>query len=166
MRSYSIPDSNWNKQRKGCNVIITRKITLLCLTFLSLLSFAGLTSAQELAIQGYSPVSYFSKGIAEKGNEAFSAEYKGSVYYLSSQAQKDLFVANPEQYTPRFGEYCPFSLQTGMRKAIDPTSFKIVGETLLLFHYSDELDAKSEWDKGNDSSQIEKATGEFVLIRF
>lgn len=122
--------------------------------------------AQELAIQGYSPVSYFTKGIAEKGNEAYAAEYKGSVYYLSSLSQKELFVADPENFTPRFGEYCPFSLKTGMRKTIDPTSFKVVGDTLLLFHYSDELDAKFEWNKTADGPQIDEAEGEFVLFTF
>ncbi|MFK7862642.1 MAG: YHS domain-containing (seleno)protein [Pseudohongiellaceae bacterium] len=142
------------------------KFTLRNLLFLTFLSAAGFASGQELAIQGYSPVSYFTKGIAEKGSEKFAAEYKESIYYLSSQDQKDLFVANPAKYAPRFGEYCPFSLQTGMRKAIDPTSFKIVGDTLLLFHYSDQLDAKLEWNKGEDNSQIEKANGEFVLFTF
>lgn len=138
-------------------------LAILLLTF-SAVSHSSF--AQDLAIQGYSPVSYFTKGIAEKGNEAYAAEHKGSVYYLSSLSQKELFIADPESFTPRFGEYCPFSLKTGMRKAIDPTSFKIVGNTLLLFHYSEELDAKLEWNKAADGPQIDEATGEFVLFTF
>jgi hypothetical protein len=105
-------------------------------------------------------VSYFTKGIAEKGDEAYAVEHKGSVYYLSSLAQKEIYIGDPESFTPRFGEYCPFSLKIGMRKAIDPESFKIVGDSLLLFHYSDELDAKSEWNRTADGPQIDKASGE------
>lgn len=121
---------------------------------------------QGLAIEGYSPVSYFTKGMAERGNEAFSATHEGSVYFLTSKEQLDMFTASPERYTPRFGEYCPYSLKTGMRKAIDPRRFKVVGDSLLLFHYSDELDAKSEWDKGDDNEQLFEAREEFVLFTF
>lgn len=122
--------------------------------------------AQNLAIEGYSPVSYFTKGIPERGNSAFSARHEGDVYYLTSETQRSLFIASPEKYLPKFGEYCPFSLKTGMRKAIDPTRFKVIGDSLLLFHYSDELDAKTEWDKGNDSEQLFKAGEEYVLFTF
>lgn len=145
------------------NRIFKNGLAVLLFTFIGV---SHSSFAQNLAIQGYSPVSYFTKGIAEKGNETYAVEHKGSVYYLSSTEQKAMFSADPESFTPRFGEYCPFSLKTGMRKAIDPESFKIVGDSLLLFHYSDELDAKSEWNKTEDGPQIDKASGEYVLFTF
>jgi len=140
--------------------------------FLSLIAlisgilFFDLATAQELAIEGYSPVSYFTKNVAERGNSEFQAEFKGKIYYLSSAEQVRLFNENPNKYTPRFGEYCPYSLTHGERLPIDPTNFKIIGDSLLLFHRSETIDGREEWNKGNESEQLEAATGEFVLFTF
>jgi len=124
------------------------------------------SAAQAPAIEGYSPVSYFTKNAAERGSPEFQAEYEGKIYYLSSDEQVALFNENPQKYVPRFGAYCPYSLAHGRRVEIDPASFKIVGGTLLLFHKSEQLDAREEWGKGDEDEQLEAATGEFILFRF
>ena len=92
-----------------------------------------------VAIQGYSPVSYFVAGRAERGNPQFSATHNNLLYYFTSEKQIALFKQNPDRYTPRYGEYCPYSLALGRKVGIDPTRFKIHNDQLLLFHSSIEL---------------------------
>lgn len=60
-------------------------------------------SADGVAIDGYSPVSYFSKGYAEKGRPDYAVEHQGVTYYLVDDQQVELFKADPDKYVPAFG---------------------------------------------------------------
>jgi len=64
------------------------------------------------AIGGYSPVSYFTKDIAERGSAEFAVEHEGNTYYLASAEQVELFTENPAKYRPRY-TVCPYSLTLG-----------------------------------------------------
>ncbi len=108
------------------------------------------------AIGGYSPVSYFTKNIAELGSPEFAVEHDGTVYYLASQEQVEIFAKNPNKYRPRHRS-CPYSLAFGKILPLDPTNFKIVGDNLLLFHLSDDENGLQLW---NDSK-----IGEDELMR-
>ena len=112
--------------------------------------------AQAPAIGGYSPVSYFTENKAERGSAEFAVEHDGRVYYLTSDEQITLFREDPDKYRPRYTA-CPYSLAYGMVLPLDPTNFKIIGDTLLLFHRSEEKDALLEWN----SSEL----GEEELLR-
>ena len=43
----------------------------------------------RIAVQGYSPVSYFEKGIAEMGSPEFAVTHDGTTYYLTSAEQAE-----------------------------------------------------------------------------
>ena len=58
------------------------------------------------AIGGYSPVSYFTKGIAEQGQVEFAVMYDGSTYLLASAEQVNLFNDNPTKYRPKYTSRC------------------------------------------------------------
>lgn len=121
--------------------------------------------SEHVAIEGYSPVSYFEKGIAEKGKSEFSVAYEGRTYYLSSEKQAGKFNRNPEKYKPLF-DVCPYSLKLGRNVSIDPTRFKIVDGNLLLFHNSEELDALKEWnEEGDDLRQLKEARKQHKALR-
>lgn len=121
----------------------------------------------NLAIEGYSPVSYFEKNLPEKGKPEFQSTYQGKVYYLASAEQLAKFAADPKRYAPVFGEYCPYSLALGRRVAIDPTRFEIVQGQLLLFHKSAELDSLKQWDQApNQDELLRRARAEYTLFRF
>lgn len=111
----------------------------------------------EIAIDGYSPVSYFEKGIAEKGDQKFNVQYEGKEYWFATESQKSAFVANPTQYLPAFGGACAFGHTIEKEFPVDPTSFKIVDGSLLLFLKNAEVDAKDLWDKEGDSACMLKA---------
>ncbi len=138
-------------------------ITLL----ISTMFWAGIAHANNLANQGYSVVSYFEKDKAEMGSPEFSVEHKGKHYWFTSSDQVDAFNTNPTRYIPVFAEFCPYSLSLGRMVAIDPTNFKIVGDRLLLFHRSDEMDGLKAWeDADNEKELLRRATGQFSLFEF
>ncbi|MEM1439275.1 MAG: YHS domain-containing (seleno)protein [Pseudomonadota bacterium] len=119
------------------------------------------------AIEGYSPVSYFTEYKAERGSPEFAVEHDGSVYYLTSEAQVDLFNANPDKYRPRH-KTCPYSLALGMVLPLDPTNFKVIDGYLLLFHRSDEKDALLEWNESELSVEelLRRADANLFLVKF
>ena len=122
-------------------------------------------SKSNIAIDGYSPVSYFEKGIAERGDPGFAVEHGGRVYYLASAGQAAKFSAAPEQYKPLF-DVCPYSLSLGRKVSIDPTRFKIVAGRLLLFHNSAELDALRAWnEKDDDLGQLNQARRNYGTLQ-
>ena len=125
------------------------KYALNSLTFILFTFAASLAAAQadgsQPAIDGYSPVSYFTENKAERGSPEFAVEHDGETYFLTSSEQVALFAEDPERYRPRY-KSCPFSLAYGMVLPLDPTNFKIIGGNLLLFHRSEEKDALIDWN--------------------
>mgnify|MGYP000356730748 CR=1 FL=1 len=124
---------------------------------------AGSSLPKNIGLHGYSPISYFEKNQAELGDMQFSYSYKGKMYYFASAGQVETFKADPMQYIPRYGEYCPYSLALGRRVGIDPTNFKIHDGQLLLFHNKIEL---STVDVDAQANIYEKADKEFLLLTF
>ncbi len=119
------------------------------------------------AIGGYSPVSYFIENKAEHGSPQFAVEHRGETYFLTSKAQIEIFEKNPDRYRPRH-RACSYSLAYGKVLPLDPTSFKIIGDTLLLFHVSEEKDALVDWNKSKLSQEemLRRADANIFLIEF
>ena len=117
----------------------------------------------NIAIQGYSAVSYFENNAAERGSADYQFEQGGRIYYFTSAAQLKAFMQAPSQFMPKYGEYCPYSLALGRRVAIDPTNFKIHDGELLLFHDSVELNSV---DVAEQRDVFERADRKFKLISF
>lgn len=120
-----------------------------------------------VAIGGYSPVSYFEDNAAVLGKREFAVAYQGEVYYLTSAEQVELFLANPQKFRPRY-QTCPFSLVNGKELPLDPTNFKVVGDSLLLFHRSENRDGLAGWNKSglSDEELLERADTNHELFRF
>lgn len=122
----------------------------------------------EPAIDGCSPVSYFTKGIPEQGSAEFAVRIDGRTWYLASEHQRELFLEDPSSYLPRYGEYCPCNLALGRVQPIDPTSFRIVAGQLLLFHKSKEQDGLAAWKRSSLSEQelMRRADARLKLLEF
>ena len=136
---------------KHLDRIVMLSVVLLGMLFSnSALPQTSTTAAAEPAISGYSPVSYFTQDKAELGSPEFAVEHDGSVYYLTSTEQVELFGENPEMYRPRY-KSCPYSLALGKVLPLDPTNFKIVGDNLLLFHLSESVDTLKLWNESTIS---------------
>jgi len=121
----------------------------------------------RLAIQGYSPVSYFEEGRAEMGLPEFTAVHDGRTYRFTDAEQEAKFEADPETYAPLFPNHCPYNLALGRKAKIDPTNFKIVGDDLLLFHRSEEMDGLEKWNEADDEQELlRRAESNYTLFEF
>ncbi len=117
-----------------------------------------------VALQGYSPVSYFTQGRAERGDARFSVEHDGVTYHLTSPAQVDVFNASPDRFVPQFGGWCAFGMSVQDKFPIDPTAFKVVDDKLYVFLRNADIDARALWEQGDDSVLIEKATSHWAQV--
>ena len=87
-----------------------------------------------VAIDGYSPVSYFERGRAEVGDPQYAVQHHGVTYHLTDAGQVAQFEADPDRYVPAHGGWCSLMLSgSGRRTPANPESFKIVDGKLLLF---------------------------------
>ena len=115
--------------------IITTSAATLALS-LSAASFAAdidiNTNGNDLAIQGYDPVAYFTQEKPTIGSNDFTATYKNAIYLFSSEQNRDLFRASPAKYTPQFGGFCAYGVTKGRKFDTDPTAWRVVDGKLYL----------------------------------
>ncbi len=99
----------------------------------------------DLAVQGYDPVAYFTDGKPVKGDKAFSTEYMGATFRFAIGAHRDTFLANPEAYAPQYGGYCAWAVIQGYTAKGDARNWKIVDGKLYL-NYNTSIQKKWEAD--------------------
>src|SRR5262245_32720617 len=90
-----------------------------------------------LALKGYDVVAYFAQGKPVAGKKEFQYEWMGARWQFSSSANRDLFAANPDKYTPQYGGYCAYGVSEGHKAPIDPMVWKIVNGKLYLNYNAD-----------------------------
>ncbi|MEM7086928.1 MAG: YHS domain-containing (seleno)protein [Bacteroidota bacterium] len=111
----------------------------------------------NIALQGYSPVSYLDLSLAQRGNKNFKSEYEKVTYYFTSAEQKAAFDKNPGKYLPQFGGYCAFGVYAGAKFRVDPNKFMVKDGKYYLFLNNVELDAQQLWMAENDHYKLKKA---------
>ncbi|WP_438969760.1 YHS domain-containing (seleno)protein [Methylophaga sp.] len=89
-------------------------------------------NGNDLAIQGYDPVAYFTQEAPTKGSSDYTATYKNAIYQFSSEQNRDLFQASPAKYAPQFGGFCAFGVTKGRKFDTDPTAWRVVDGKLYL----------------------------------
>ncbi|MEM9530292.1 MAG: YHS domain-containing (seleno)protein [Pseudomonadota bacterium] len=127
-----------------------KKVSLFCSLFLSvtLAACSGGEPRTEaeltrqgpdgVALDGYSPVSYFTRGKAERGDPQFAVTHNRVTYHLANADQVDAFNADPARFIPAHGGWCSLMLSgSGNLTPANPESFKIVDDRLLLFWAGD-----------------------------
>lgn len=135
------------------------------IVFIAFLTFATTTIfAQDnkannidnsnIALQGYSPVSYANLGLAQKGIKEFKSEYNKITYYFTSAEQKASFDKNPEKYMPEYGGFCAFGIYAGAKFRPDPNKFITKDGKYFLYLYNLELDAQQLWLNENDHDKL------------
>ena len=108
----------------------------------------------NIALQGYSPVSYLDLGLAQKGVKDHKSEYNKVVYYFTSAEQKAAFEKNPNRYLPQYGGYCAFGVYAGAKFRTDPNKFLVKDGKYYLFLYNVELDAQQLWLAENNHKKL------------
>ena len=104
----------------------------------------------NIALQGYSPVSYAELGLAQKGVKEFKSTHRDINYYFTSAEQKAAFDKAPEKYLPEYGGFCAFGIYAGAKFRPDPNKFISRNGKYFLYLYNLELDAQQLWVKAND----------------
>jgi len=110
----------------------------------------------NIALQGYSPVSYLDLGLAQKGNKNYKSNYKEIVYYFTTAEQKATFDKNPEKYLPQYGGFCAFGCYAGAKFRVDPNKFIVEDGKYYLYLNNVELDAKQLWLAENNHSKLKR----------
>ena len=108
----------------------------------------------NIALSGYSPVSYLDLGLAQRGTKEFKSEYEKVGYYFTSAEQKASFDKNPSKYLPQYGGYCAFGAYAGAKFRVDPNKFIVQGGEYFLFLNNVELDAQQLWMAENDHKKL------------
>ena len=107
-----------------------------------------------IAIKGYDPVAYFTKGRAMKGSKEFSHKWLGETWHFANAKHRDLFAADPVKYAPQFGGYCTLGMAYGQNTAnIDPEAWRIIDGKLYLIY-----------DKGG-AAELEQKPGELTKAK-
>jgi len=120
----------------------------------------------NIALQGYSPVSYLDFGLAQKGDKDFKSKYEDIVYYFTSAEQKAKFDQNPQKYLPQFGGYCAFGVYAGAKFRVDPNKFIVKDGKYFLFLYNIELDAQQLWlNENNHNGLVKKANDNWKKLK-
>lgn len=100
------------------------------------------TAADDVALDGFDPVSYFADGAA-KGSPQHEFVWNGVKWLFSNSENLREFKENPGKFTPEFGGYCAFSIAEGKVVRSDPTIYKVVDGKLYFWN---NLDAKAKWE--------------------
>lgn len=119
----------------------------------------------NIALDGYSPVSYLDLKKAQKGSKKFKSEYKKVAYYFTSAEQKKKFDANPTKYLPQYGGYCAFGIYAGAKFRVDPNNFLVKDGKYYLYLNNVEVNAKDLWVKENHSSLVKKSDTNWKKLR-
>lgn len=114
----------------------------------------------NIALEGYSPVSYADLGLAQKGRQEFKSEYKKITYYFTSAEQKAAFDSDPESYLPAYGGFCAFGIYAGAKFRPDPNKFITKDGKYFLFLYNLELDAQQLWLKEDNYDGLVKTANQ------
>jgi len=88
--------------------------------------------ANDLAIQGYDTVAYFTMGKPVLGSTEFTSNYKNATFRFASEQNRNLFNKDKVKYAPQFGNFCAMGTAMGLKFDVDPTAWKIVEGKLYL----------------------------------
>jgi len=101
----------------------------------------------NIAAEGYDVVTFFS-GKPQLGKPEFTTLYEGADWFFFSQANKDLFLTNPELFAPQYGGYCAWAVAKG-KLAPGRAKHWFVEDGRLFFNYNARI--KRRWEKKRET---------------
>jgi YHS domain-containing protein len=102
------------------------------------------TDAAGVAIMGYDPVSYFTKGEPEYGSAKFAAIWHDALWLFADSEHQSAFLADPEKYAPAFGGFCAYCAALGHKVHADPREW-VIRDGKLYMHESENV--RTTWLK-------------------
>jgi len=93
------------------------------------------------AMNSYDPVSYYINDAPKLGIPEYEFIWQGVSWLFVSEANRDIFVKQPEVYAPLFGGHGVMGLARGYISDGNPHIYEILGNKLFLFYSSANRDA-------------------------
>jgi YHS domain-containing protein len=116
---------------------------------------------RRVALSGYDPVSYFTPGRPEKGDDAFWFAYDDAIYRFKNAEHRAMFAAEPERYAPQYAGFCAAGLSKGYKEEPDPEAWAIVNGKLYVVALKERI----EQFKRDPHSFIDKADANWPRLR-
>lgn len=114
----------------------------------------------DVILQGYDPVAFFTEGRAVQGSSEHKSMYHGAVYHFASVANRERFEADPEHYKPQFGGHCAMSMSMGKLESADATTGSLVDGRLVVQRNAK---AKAMWSK-DPQGHLREADGNWPRL--
>jgi YHS domain-containing protein len=142
--------------------MLTRRQLLMTLTGLALAGTAGALVVPRspavaatppvytgivrgVAAGGYDVVAYFTAGQPTRGNPAITLRHQGAEWRFASEANREMFRADPARYAPQYGGHCSWAAAQGYAAKGDPLNWAIVNGRLFL-NYDATIHARWQTD--------------------
>lgn len=100
-----------------------------------------------LALYGYDPVAYFTEHTALRGKRDYEYVWKGVSWNFVSQANRAVFMADPEVYAPQYGGHGALAMARGFATNCNPSVWAIYNNRLYLFY---SYTARAAWAEAVD----------------
>jgi enamine deaminase RidA (YjgF/YER057c/UK114 family) len=105
----------------------------------SLLAPVARGDEPRLSISGYDPVAYFTDGKPVPGKSEFEYLWHRLRWRFASGEHRDLFVKDPDRYTPQYDGYCAMgvganAVDAAHKDTVDPEAWAIVDGKLYFTH--------------------------------
>lgn len=108
---------------------------------------------QNVAINGYDPVSYFIDQPIY-GNPDITSTYGDATYYFVNAENKVRFEADPEAYIPQYGGFCAVAVSEGKLVPVDPETYKVTDGKLYLFYNGEHGNTKPQWEADEATMKV------------
>jgi YHS domain-containing protein len=105
-----------------------------------------------IALNGYDVVAFY-ENKSVKGSDAIITVWKGVKWYFSTEANKNSFLQNPQQYEPQYGGWCAYGASRGYKAPTDAVTYAVINNK-LYFNFN--MKVKELWDK-NRQTYIDSA---------
>src|SRR5437773_10210170 len=107
------------------------------LLFATVLVPAARSEEPKLSISGYDTVAYFTDGKPVPGKSEFEYLWHKLRWRFADGAHRELFVKDPDRYTPQYDGYCAMGTSNDAaahKDTVDPEAWAIVDGKLYLTH--------------------------------
>lgn len=118
-----------NKIVKCLSVVV---FTLFTLPVFALDDAVNTGFFNDIAIEGYDTVAYFTQGKPVEGDRKFQFLWRNANWRFANKENLELFKQNPEMYAAQYGGYCAWAMADGKTAGIDPDSWHIEEGKLYL----------------------------------
>lgn len=97
------------------------------------------------AVDGYDVVSYHTQAEPLPGDPGIAAEYNGVTWLFASEANRNLFLDDPQRYVPAYDGHCAWAAARGYKARTDPLAYRLV-DGVLYMNYSPRIQRRWERD--------------------